>query len=157
MVLGLQKIKKNFAMFLVLLVLSVLVTGCGSSDSNGYAVVDTQGTNQVTGEVEDTTNVQPTGEVKTFSLEGANFKFTMNGVESPNIVVNEGDKVRIELKSGQGFHDWVVDEFSATTPRVKDGESTFVEFTADKKGTFEYYCSVGEHRQMGMKGKLIVN
>ena len=157
MVLGLQKIKKNFAMFLVLLVLSVLVTGCGSSDSNGYAVVDTQGTNQVTGEVEDTTNVQPTGEVKTFSLEGANFKFTMNGVESPNIVVNEGDKVRIELKSGQGFHDWVVDEFSATTPRVKDGESTFVEFTADKKGTFEYYCSVGEHRQMGMKGNLIVN
>ena len=157
MVLGLQKIKKNFAMFLVLLVLSVLVTGCGSNDSNGYAVVDTQRTNQVTGEVEDTANVQPTSEVKTFSLEGANFKFTMNGVESPNIVVNEGDKVRIELKSGQGFHDWVVDEFSATTPRVKDGESTFVEFTADKKGTFEYYCSVGEHRTMGMKGNLIVN
>ena len=157
MVLGLQKIKKNFAMFLTLLVLSVLVTGCGSNDSNGYAVVDTQGTNQVTGEVEDTANVQPTSEVKTFSLEGANFKFTMNGVESPNIVVNEGDKVRIELKSGQGFHDWIVDEFNAATPRVKDGESTFVEFIANKKGTFEYYCSVGEHRQMGMKGSLIIN
>ena len=155
MVLGLQK--KNFVVFLALLVLSVLVTGCGSSDSNGYAVVDTQRTNQVTGEVEDTANVQPTSEVKTFSLEGANFKFTMNGVESPNIVVNEGDKVRIELKSGQGFHDWIVDEFNAATPRVKDGESTFVEFTADKKGTFEYYCSVGEHRKMGMKGNLIVN
>src|SRR3989344_8394257 len=156
MVLGLQKIKKNFAMFLVLLVLSVLVTGCGSSDSNGYAVVDTQGTNQVTGEVEDTVNVQPTSEVKTFSLEGANFKFMMNGVESPNLVVNEGDKVRIELKSGQGFHDCVVDELNVATPRVKDDESTFVEFIADKKGTFEYYCSVGEHRQMGMKGIFIV-
>ncbi len=33
---------------------------------------------------------------------------------------------------------------------------TFVEFTADKKGTFEYYCSVGEHRVNGMKGKFIV-
>src|SRR3989344_9570471 len=158
MVFGLQKkIKKNFAMFLVLLVLSVVITGCGSNNSNGYAVVDTQGTNQVTGEVEDTANVQPTSEVKTFSLEGANFKFMMNGVESPNIVVNEGDKVRIELKSGQGFHDWVVDEFNVATPRVKDEESTFVEFIADKKGTFEYYCSVGEHRQMGMKGSLIIN
>jgi plastocyanin len=27
---------------------------------------------------------------------------------------------------------------------------------ADKKGTFEYYCSVGQHRALGMKGKLVV-
>jgi plastocyanin len=34
--------------------------------------------------------------------------------------------------------------------------STFIEFVANKKGKFEYYCSVGEHRAMGMKGNLVV-
>ena len=30
------------------------------------------------------------------------------------------------------------------------------EHTFNQTGTFEYYCSVGNHRAMGMKGTLIV-
>jgi len=95
-------------------------------------------------------------DVKVFSLTGEEFKFVMNGVDNPNIIVNEGDKVRIEFASTQGFHDWVLDEFDATTEKVNEGDSTSVEFIADKKGTFEYYCSVGQHRANGMKGIFIV-
>jgi len=96
-------------------------------------------------------------QMKTFVLTGDNFKFVMDGVDNPNLVVKEGDKVRIEFTSSKGFHDWVVDEFSAATEQVRDTDgSTFVEFIADKKGTFEYYCSVGKHRANGMKGNLIV-
>ena len=47
-------------------------------------------------------------------------------------------------------------EFNAATEKVAAGVSSSVEFVADKKGTFEYYCSVGQHRANGMKGKLIV-
>ena len=95
--------------------------------------------------------------VKTFALTGENFKFVMDGLDNPDIRVKKGDKVRIEFTSTKGFHDWVVDEFNAATERVRDTDgSTFVEFVADKTGTFEYYCSVGEHRANGMKGKLIV-
>jgi len=97
-------------------------------------------------------------EVKTFTITGENFKFMMDGVENPDIVVNEGDTVRIEFTSTDGLHDWVVDEFTAATEQVRpDAEPTFVEFVADEAGTFEYYCSVGKHREMGMKGNLIVN
>jgi nitrite reductase (NO-forming) len=39
---------------------------------------------------------------------------------------------------------------------VNGGETTSVEFVADKTGTFEYYCSVGAHRAMGMTGSLVV-
>ncbi len=53
-------------------------------------------------------------------------------------------------------HDWVVDEFDAKIAQVAAGKTTSVEFVADKTGTFEYYCSVGKHRQNGMVGKLIV-
>ena len=50
----------------------------------------------------------------------------------------------------------MIDEYGAAT---KQGQAPFeevIEFTADKTGSFEYYCSVGTHRQMGMKGTLIV-
>ncbi len=95
-------------------------------------------------------------DAKTFVITGANLRFFINGAENPVIKVKEGDKVRIEFTSTEGFHDWVVDEFGAATEKVNAGGSTFVEFTADKKGTFEYYCSVGKHRENGMKGVFIV-
>lgn len=88
---------------------------------------------------------------KTFSLDGFNF-----GYSTEEIRVQKGDTVTINLTSTDGFHDWVVDEFGAATERVNEGESTSVTFVADEVGTFEYYCSVGNHRQAGMVGALIV-
>jgi len=55
-----------------------------------------------------------------------------------------------------GFHDFVIDEFNVRTPQLKNPGTASVTFTADKVGTFEYYCSVGQHRVNGMVGKLIV-
>ena len=96
--------------------------------------------------------------VKTFVVTGENFKFVVNSVDNPDIIVNKGDRVRIEFTSTKGFHDWVVDEFDVATKQVKDSDGmTYVEFVADKSGVFEYYCSVGQHRANGMKGNLIVN
>jgi len=97
--------------------------------------------------------------VKTFVVTGGNFWFEMEGTRAPEIRVNEGDTVRIEFTSVEGYHDWVVDEFGAATAKVRDTDedpSTFVEFVADKKGTYEYYCSVGQHRANGMVGNLVV-
>jgi plastocyanin len=94
--------------------------------------------------------------VKTFVISGENFKFTMNGVDNPEIKVKQGDKIKIEFTSASGFHDFVIDELGAKTEKLRDGGSQAIEFTASKKGTFEYYCSVGEHRAKGMKGNFIV-
>jgi carboxymethylenebutenolidase len=93
---------------------------------------------------------------KVFKVSGKNFRFYMDGKESPELRVKQGDRVRIEFTNEEGFHDWVIDEFNAKTKRINGRESDSVEFIADKKGTFEYYCSVGTHRQMGMNGNLIV-
>lgn len=93
---------------------------------------------------------------KTFTITGEPFKFLMNGTEAPVLRVQQGDTVRIDFTNTKGFHDWVLDEFNARTPQLQAGASASVEFVADKKGTFEYYCSVGSHRAMGMKGNLIV-
>lgn len=106
-------------------------------------------------EVEDLSNEQDDG-MTVFRITGENFKFLMDGVEAPELRVALGEKVRIEFESTSGFHDWVVDEFDAGTEPVSEGNSSFVEFVADREGTFEYYCSVGSHREMGMVGKLVV-
>ena len=73
-----------------------------------------------------------------------------------NITVQKGDTVKIIFTNTEGTHDLVIDEFNVATKKTNAGESDTVQFVADKMGTFEYYCSVGNHRQMGMVGKLIV-
>lgn len=103
------------------------------------------------------TQQQSTGQVdKTFVLTGVNFRFFQGSQENPELRVRQGERVRIEFTSTEGYHDWVVDEFDAATEKVWATNSTSVEFVADKKGSFEYYCSVGQHRAQGMWGNLIV-
>ncbi len=86
-----------------------------------------------------------------FEVEGGMFYF------KPNILkVKLGQKVDIEFNNKEGFHDLVIDEFKVKTKQIKAGAKDDISFVADKKGTFEFYCSVGDHRAKGMKGKLIV-
>lgn len=92
------------------------------------------------------------GEVKEFTVDSFEMGFSLK-----TITVKKGDTVKITLtNSGKYTHDWVVDEFSARTKVIKNGETDSITFVADKTGSFEYYCSVMTHRQQGMVGKLIV-
>lgn len=88
---------------------------------------------------------------KTFHIVGGNFFFVPNEVK-----VNKGDTVTIIFDNAGGLHDFVIDEMNARTKRIQTNGEDTVTFTADKTGSFEFYCSVGQHRQMGMKGMLIV-
>lgn len=93
----------------------------------------------------------------TFQLTGENFAFSEGETSNPELVVQEGDLVRIEFESAEGMHDWVIDEFDARTSVVTTTDGvTSVEFVADQTGTFEYYCSIGSHRANGMYGNLVV-
>lgn len=92
------------------------------------------------------------GVVKEFTLVASEFAFDVK-----TMTVKKGDTVKVTLaNSGKMPHDWVVDEYNVKTKQIKNGETDTVTFVADKTGTFEYYCSVGKHRAMGMVGKLMV-
>ncbi len=89
---------------------------------------------------------------KEFTIDSFEF-----GYDQKTITVKEGDTVTINLtNSGKMPHDWVVDEFDAATKQIKNGETDTLTFVADKAGTYEFYCSVGQHRANGMVGTLIV-
>ena len=125
-----------------------------SEETTGTTTEETSGTptSPVTDNPSGTSSVSPTTEtVKEFTVDGKNFSLT-----PATITVNKGDRVRITFKNSGGTHDFVIDEFNVATERIASGQSETVEFLADKTGSFEYYCSVGSHRAMGMKGTLTV-
>ena len=94
----------------------------------------------------------PAASVKSFSVAATNFAFTPKEIR-----VKAGDTVRVTLtNNGTMPHDWKVDAFNAATKVITNGQTDTVQFVASKAGTYEYYCSVGTHRQMGMVGTLIV-
>ncbi len=71
------------------------------------------------------------------------------------MVVKKGDKVKIIITNTAGTHDFVIDAYGIKVETPLN-VPTVVEFTADKVGTFEYYCSKYNHRSIGQVGTLRV-
>ncbi len=109
----------------------------------------------VTPVVSTTTEVKtpptPASNVVALTIEGGNFKFSPSA-----FTVKKGQTVTITFHTTDGFHDFVINEFKVRAKQIKSDASETISFVADKAGTFEYYCSVGQHRAMGMKGTLTV-
>ena len=96
-------------------------------------------------------SASPSAQVKEFTVTGSNYSFAPSA-----ITVKKGDTVKITFKNSEGFHNFIVDQFNAKTKTIPAGKEDSVEFVADKTGAFQYYCGVGNHRQMGMVGTLTV-
>ena len=137
-------------------------TGMDSNATNTMMAGDTMNTNDdtmigmdasadVMGDAIEADVDVTAGEVKEFIVTGGNFTFS-----PATMTVKKGDTVRVVFKNDEGFHDFVLDEFDVATKQIQGGSEETVEFVADKAGSFEYYCSVGKHRDMGMKGILTV-
>lgn len=88
-------------------------------------------------------------EARMIEVTGSNFKFSPSEIK-----VKQGDKIVIHFIAKGGVHDLVIDGYNVATKQTSSEDT--IEFIVDKTGTFEYYCSIGNHRQMGMIGKLIV-
>ena len=86
-----------------------------------------------------------------FTVNGSSFVF-----DPATITVKKGDTVKITFVDNDGRHDLVVDGYNISTNILGGGGSDTIQFVADKTGSFEYYCSVANHRDLGMKGVLIV-
>lgn len=88
---------------------------------------------------------------KEFLMENEGMDFTVKEMK-----VEAFDRVKVTFAVNRGDHTWTIKEFNATSRILGAGEAETIEFVADRTGTFEYYCSVGDHRKLGMKGRLIV-
>lgn len=129
-----------------------IYVACGDIKKDGSAMMeDKKDDSMMEDEKDKDDDAMMKGEVKQFTVQAMNF-----GYDVKEIKVKKGDTVKIHFVNKEGFHDLRLDEFSIATSKINGGQVEDVSFTASKTGTFEYYCSVGQHRAMGMVGKLIV-
>lgn len=91
------------------------------------------------------------GPVKTFEISGRSYSFTPNEIK-----VKKGDNVKIIFTNTEGFHDLQIEGYGVGTSQIPANQSDTIDFVANKSGTFQFYCSVSDHRQRGMIGSLIV-
>ncbi len=85
------------------------------------------------------------------ALTADNFTYDVTEIR-----VKAGEPLTMAVTNAEGFHDLVIDELEVNSGMIPAGETKELLIPTDKPGTYEYYCSVGEHRQMGMKGMLII-
>ena len=98
---------------------------------------------------------QSTGTAKLLN-SGAGSRGGFSTGHNPTIMLNQGHSLAIHLinedKETHSKHNLNIDEFGVHTNDLGYFQTQTVTFTANKTGTFNYYCSI--HPEM--KGKLIV-
>lgn len=97
------------------------------------------------------TPAEASGAVKEFTVDGSSFEF------DPKIItVKKGEIIKIIFKDNDGRHNLVIDGYNVSTEIIGKGKEDTIQFVADKAGSFEYYCSVSNHKELGMTGTLVV-
>jgi plastocyanin len=129
------------ALLLACAALGVVVAGCGNSDDDGGGSSDAQKTKQ---------GSSGGGGGGSGSAGGA--KVSMEGIKfnPASVTVKAGDKVTWTNKDSVG-HDVTGDNFKSGDSGGLQNGDTFSQ-TFDKKGTFDYVCTV----HPGMKGSVTV-
>lgn len=91
------------------------------------------------------------GLVKEFTMTAKQWKF-----QPDTITVNRGDQVKLSITSVDVEHGIAMPDFGISST-LNPGQTTEIEFVADKSGTFSFFCSVFCGVGHGdMRGTLIV-
>jgi len=97
----------------------------------------------------------PQANVKIFNINSEDFRFTINGLKNPELTVNKNDKVTINIYNKAGNHNFVLSGFNSETKVLGPGETSKIEFIADKPGTYQYFSDYRNDKEK-MNGLFIV-
>lgn len=74
-----------------------------------------------------------------------------------SISLTQGETVKVTFKNTGGLpHNFVITELGISTKTISGGQEDSVTFTVEKTGTYGFFCSVGNHRQLGMEGEVSI-
>lgn len=88
------------------------------------------------------------------------YTLTLNNYSfNPNFIkARPGQKLNIKLYSEYGYHNFVIEELGIHSKNISTGESTMVEviipIDAQLNKTYEFYCSIGDHKDRQMLGSI---
>ena len=126
--------KINLIFFIVLI---VFIFGCKAGTTTSSPASDASGTLE--------------NGIRVINVKAFRFDFEPN-----QITVNKGEKVKLIVTSTDVTHGFAMPDYDINVP-LPAGKQTIIEFTADKQGTFQFFCSVycGTGHS-AMRGTLIV-
>lgn len=88
---------------------------------------------------------------RTFTVTARKYAFTPARLE-----VRQGDLVRVELRTEDIPHSFTIDGYRLSR-RIDAGQTSVVEFRADRAGTFPIYCDLKiDDGCRKMRGELVV-
>lgn len=168
---------KNNVRILIILSASFIVSGCAFTNKQPDNTLEPTTTPIINMGEEETLNeieeiiasqqptIEPTVEVIKDDVDEADVEITVDLVNyqfnPATIEVKPGQTVQLTLNNIEGTHDFVIDGLGVRTSQLNGAETKVVTFTipADTQAgtTYEYYCSVGNHRAMGMTGILKIS
>lgn len=103
-------------------------------------------------DVTDENTVQVSPETK-ISITSLSYKYEPNVIEA-----KPGEIIQLTVNNAEGVHDFVIDELNVKSTKLDGAGTDQVTFTIPEDievgTTYEFYCSVGKHREMGMVGTL---
>lgn len=138
----------------------IVIAGLGffvfSQNQDTSQDVVMEDTSVETGETEDSMQEESSEPgVVNISMDMDNYSYT------PNVInTKPGDTVNVTLVNVKGEHDFIIEELDVHTDHVDNpGDILEVTFTIpedQEPGSYEFYCAVANHRQLGMVGELII-
>lgn len=149
--------KNSLAIVLLLVVLGAGGYWVLSNQQAQPAMTESVKTDEIISETTPSETMESDGmmaknNVTEIAVEGSEFKY-----EPSEMNAKAGEPVKIVFRNvGKMPHDFVIDELNVKTAVLEPGEEETVVFTPEEAGIYEYYCSVGRHREQGMVGTLTV-
>src|SRR5215472_9604450 len=144
---GQRSLLERYQQHVLLGTLSVLVIGIALSPLvMGYLSRESVASRTVAAPAAPATNLSTS-----VTITASEFKFS-----PANIQVPAGQKISFTLvNTGVVEHDLTI-QAAAFTLLAKAGQTAIGEYTFDRPGVFDFFCSVPGHKDAGMKGTLTV-
>lgn len=97
-------------------------------------------------------NTATSGSSKNFTVTATDYSFSPS-----QLSLKKGDSVTVTLVNNGKFpHNLMASDLGVSSKTIAAGEKTDFTFTADKAGTFSFYCGVDSHKDKGMVGSFVV-
>jgi uncharacterized cupredoxin-like copper-binding protein len=162
--------KGTLALAALLLVISVVLTSCGGGGSSGSSGGGGGGSASSSSSAASSSSPAATtkggassGMIKTVAIKETNFKLSPSSVtlSKPGTYAfkaqNNGSVQHSLTIEGKGVKGEGGEGDEVTLKRaLNPGQSGVLTVSFQKPGTYEMYCPVDGHEQMGMKGKVVV-
>ena len=146
-----REIRRPAALLAVAAALALPLAACGDDDEDSNEETTAATTEAAT----ETAAPPPGGKTRTISVSETDF-----ALAPKDLTVKAGTTVTFEVRNDGGTdHNLEVEGPEGESELEEDlapGDSGQLQVTFSKPGTYEWYCPVGDHQEMGMEGTITV-